>query len=43
MSIAIGTDMVEIDRIAKAYSKQGDKLVQRILTPSEIEKFEGLA
>jgi holo-[acyl-carrier protein] synthase len=43
MSIAIGTDMVEIDRIAKAYSKQGHKLVQRILTPSEIESFENIA
>ena len=36
MTIAIGTDIVEIQRIASALERQGDKFVQRILTESEI-------
>ncbi|MFT6153335.1 MAG: holo-[acyl-carrier protein] synthase [Bermanella sp.] len=43
MSIAIGTDIVEIERIAEAYSRQGHKLVKRILTPSEIKIFENIS
>jgi holo-[acyl-carrier protein] synthase len=40
MTIAIGTDIVEIERIGQAWSRQGDRLVLRILVPSEREKFE---
>jgi holo-[acyl-carrier protein] synthase len=43
MSIAIGTDIVEIERIAEAYSRQGHKLVKRILTPSEIKIFVNIS
>jgi holo-[acyl-carrier protein] synthase len=43
MTIAIGTDIVEIDRIAQAYARQGDKLVTRILTPAEVEKFNSIS
>jgi holo-[acyl-carrier protein] synthase len=43
MSIAIGTDIVEIERIAEAYSRQGHKLVKRILTPSETKIFENIS
>jgi holo-[acyl-carrier protein] synthase len=39
MTIAIGTDIVEIKRIADALERQGDKFVQRILTESEIAEF----
>ena len=40
MTIAIGTDIVEIKRIAEALERQGDKFVQRILTASEIEEYQ---
>lgn len=40
MTIAIGTDIVEIKRIADALERQGDKFVQRILTESEIEEYQ---
>ncbi len=40
MTIAIGTDIIEIDRIGQSLSRQGDRLVRRILVPSEREKFE---
>ncbi len=40
MTIAIGTDIVEIKRIADALERQGDKFVQRILTASEIEEYQ---
>jgi len=40
MTIAIGTDIVEIDRIGQTWSRQGDRIVLRILVPSEREKFE---
>ena len=41
MTIAIGTDIVEIKRIADALERQGDKFVQRILTESEIAEYLG--
>ena len=42
MTIAIGTDIIEIDRIAKVYSRQGVKLAKRILTVSEITRFSSI-
>ena len=41
MTIAIGTDIIEIKRIADALERQGDKFVQRILTESEIAEYRG--
>lgn len=41
MTIAIGTDIVEIKRIADALERQGDKFLQRILTESEIAEYRG--
>ena len=40
MTIAIGTDIVEIQRIASALERQGDKFVQRILTKSERVEYQ---
>ena len=40
MTIAIGTDIVEIQRIASLLERQGDKFVQRILTKSEIAEYQ---
>ena len=41
MTIAIGTDIVEIKRIVDVLERQGDKFVQRILTESEIAEYRG--
>lgn len=35
MIVGIGTDILEIDRIERAYARHGERLVQRILTPIE--------
>ena len=40
MTIAIGTDIIDIQRIADAVERQGDKFVQRILTESEISEYQ---
>lgn len=40
MTIAIGTDILEIERLQNVYTRQGDKLVARILTPLERERFD---
>jgi holo-[acyl-carrier protein] synthase len=40
MTIAIGTDIIDIQRIADAIERQGDKFVQRILTQSEISEYQ---
>lgn len=40
MTIAIGTDIVDIQRIADSIERQGDKFVQRILTQSEISEYQ---
>lgn len=36
MIYGIGTDLCDIARIAKLLEKQGEKLIQRVLTPQEI-------
>ncbi len=38
--IAIGTDIVEIERIRASYARLGDRFVKRILTPCELIQFE---
>ena len=40
MTIAIGTDIIDIQRVADAVERQGDKFVQRILTQSEISEYQ---
>ena len=42
MTIAIGTDILEIERLQNVYAKQGDKMVARILTPIERQRFENI-
>jgi len=42
MTIAIGTDIVEIDRIESIFQRQGDKLAQRILTAQELQRLNAL-
>lgn len=42
MTIAIGTDIIEIERIRRVFQRQGEKLVNRVLTPLERERFYGL-
>ncbi|MCS5587721.1 MAG: holo-ACP synthase [Porticoccaceae bacterium] len=39
MTIAIGADIVEIQRIADAVESHGDKFAQRILTDSELADY----
>lgn len=36
MIVGVGTDIVSISRIEKAYKKQGAKFIERILTAKEI-------
>lgn len=35
----IGTDLLQVDRIERVYARHGERLVQRILGPEEIEVF----
>ena len=42
MITGIGTDVVRIDRIQNLLTKFGDKFVSRILSPSEIVKFNAI-
>lgn len=39
MTIAIGTDIVEIARIQSVFERQGDRLIKRILTEAEQVKL----
>ena len=43
MIIGIGTDIVQIQRIAEAQKHYGDKFIHRILTLSEQERFNSLS
>ena len=40
MSIAIGTDIVEIARIAEVLERQGERFIDRILSPSEKLQYQ---
>ena len=42
MTLAIGTDIIEIARIQAAYERQGQKIVERVLTPVEQLRFSEL-
>ena len=37
MVIGIGTDLIEVARVQQSISRFGDRFVQRIFTPAEIE------
>ena len=39
MTLSIGTDIVEIARIKRVYERQGQKIVERILTSAEQLRF----
>jgi holo-[acyl-carrier protein] synthase len=40
MIIAIGTDIVEVSRIAQVLERQGQRFVERILSPNEIVQYQ---
>lgn len=42
MTIAIGTDILEIERLQNAFTRQGLKLAERILTPNEMQRFQNI-
>ena len=37
--IAVGTDIVKIDRIQAVVERQGERFVQRILAPAEVAEY----
>lgn len=39
MIVGIGTDIIEIQRIAQLYQKQGERFAKRILSASELQEF----
>ena len=43
MIAGIGTDLVDIRRLQASIDKLGDKFIQRILTPTEIEQWEAIS
>ena len=40
MIIGIGSDLVDIERVAKMIDRYGDRFIQRIYTPVEIARAE---
>lgn len=40
MIVGIGTDLVQLSRIARTWNRFGDRFVRRILSPREIAEFE---
>jgi holo-[acyl-carrier protein] synthase len=40
MIVGVGTDVVEIGRVAAALERWGDRFVERILTPQERARYE---
>ncbi|GAA6134478.1 holo-ACP synthase [Oceaniserpentilla sp. 4NH20-0058] len=42
MTVAIGTDILEIERLESALSRLGEKFITRILTPAERLRFDAI-
>lgn len=40
MIIGVGTDIVKVARIARALENHGERFAARILTPSELKRFQ---
>lgn len=38
--VAIGTDLLDVERIEQAYARHGERFVKRILTAEEMELFK---
>lgn len=43
MTLAIGTDLVEIHRIAAVIERHGERFLRRVFTPNELAACEGRA
>ena len=43
MIFGIGTDVVSIERIQRLYDKYGDRFVEHLLLPAEVQAFRGQA
>lgn len=43
MIVGVGVDLVEIDRIAAAWQRFGDRFARKILAPVEMARFESAA
>ena len=41
LPLAVGVDMIEIPRIARAIERWGDRFLQRVYTPNEIARCRG--
>jgi holo-[acyl-carrier protein] synthase len=41
VSLAVGVDMVEIPRIARAIERWGKRFLDRVYTPAEIARYQG--
>lgn len=41
MIFGIGTDVVQIQRIEQLHARFGERFVQRLLMPSEVDAFQG--
>ena len=41
MIYGVGIDILRTERVSAAYHKFGERFVQRILMPEELERFEG--
>ncbi len=41
MNLATGVDLIEIERIRQALEKHGERFLERVFTPAEIEECAG--
>jgi len=41
VNVAVGIDIIEVDRVRKVYEKYGERFLKRVFTPAEISNFRG--
>ena len=40
--VGLGTDIADIERVEKVYARSGEAFAERVLSPSELDIFNGL-
>lgn len=41
VNVAVGVDIIEVDRVRKVFEKHGERFLQRVFTPTEVQQSRG--
>jgi len=41
VNVAVGVDMIEVERVGRAYERHGERFLQRVFTDNEVQQCRG--